>query len=90
MNKPLVAFWAVGLSIIGVGIYGFIEGVKVYPQAVERADQRRDFENRTGKSARQGTLLVHEAAGPPVPEADARVVHGRQACARAIKSACGA
>ena len=27
MNKPLVAFWVVGLSIVGVGLYGFIEGV---------------------------------------------------------------
>ena len=27
MNKPFVAFWAVGLSILGVGFYGFLEGV---------------------------------------------------------------
>jgi len=92
MNKPLVAFWAVGLSIVGVGLYGFIEGVpgrdivdavragdlpkvkrllerdpalanaKVYPQAVERADQRRDYETRTGESAWKGRYVIHEAA----------------------------
>jgi hypothetical protein len=92
MNKPLVAFWAVGLSIIGVGIYGFIEGVperdivsavrtgdlpkvkrllerdpalantKVYPQAHERADQRRNYETRTGESAWGGRYVIHDAA----------------------------
>lgn len=109
MNKPLVAFWVVGLSIVGAGLYGFIQGVperdivsavrtgdlpkvkrllerdpnlanaKVYPQAVERADQRRDYETRTGKSAWQGTLLIHEAVGlhaEPVPMLEALVAAG--------------
>jgi hypothetical protein len=91
MNKPLVAFWAVALSILGVGLYGFLEGVperdivaavhagdlakvqrllerdpnlantKVYPQAYERASQRRDYETRTGESPWQGRYVVHDA-----------------------------
>ena len=35
---------------------------KVYPQAYERVSQQRDYYARTGRSAWQGRLLVHEAA----------------------------
>jgi hypothetical protein len=35
---------------------------KVYPQAYERVSQQRDYYARTGRSAWQGRMLVHEAA----------------------------
>jgi Ankyrin repeats (many copies) len=109
MNKPLVAFWAVGLSIAGVGLYGFLEGVperdivaavragdmpklkrllerdpnlantKVYPQAYERAEQRRDYQARTGESPWRGRLVIHDAADAPaerLPVLEALVAAG--------------
>lgn len=109
MNKRLVAFGVVGLSIVGVGLYGFLEGVperdivaavhagdlpklkrllerdpalantKVYPQAYERADQRRDYETRTGQSPWRGRLVIHDAADAPaerLPVLEALVAAG--------------
>jgi ankyrin repeat protein len=35
---------------------------KVYPQGYERVDQQRDYQARTGESAWQGRLLIHDAA----------------------------
>lgn len=35
---------------------------KVYPQAYERVSQQRDYQARTGQSAWEGRMLVHEAA----------------------------
>lgn len=109
MNGRVLAFWAVALSILGVGLYGFLEGVpgrdivgavhsgdlatvkrlldrdpnlantKVYPQAYQRADQRRDYEARTGESAWRGRYVIHDAADIPaerLPVLEALVAAG--------------
>ena len=109
MNGRVLAFWAVALSILGVGLYGFLEGVperdivaavhagdlakvkrllerdpnlanaKVYPQAYERADQRRNYETRTGESAWKGRYLIHDAVDVPterLPVLEALVAAG--------------
>jgi ankyrin repeat protein len=115
MNKPVVAFWALGLAIAGAGLYGFLEGVpdrdivsavragdldtvkrllardpalantKLYPQAYERADQRRDYRARTGEDPWQGRLLIHHvvsASREGLPVFDALVAAGARLDAR--------
>ncbi len=115
MRGRILAFWAVALSILGVGLYGFLEGVperdivsavrtgdlaevkrllerdpalanaKVYPQAYERADQRRDYYARTGEDPWRGRLVIHDAANAAVeklPVLEALVAAGARLDAR--------
>mgnify|MGYP001184982314 FL=1 len=115
MKGRILAFWAVALSILGVGLYGFLEGVperdivsavrtgnlaevkrllerdpalantKVYPQAYERAEQRRDYYARTGEDPWRGRLVIHDAADATVerlPVLEALVAAGARLDAR--------
>ncbi|MBX3671585.1 MAG: ankyrin repeat domain-containing protein [Burkholderiales bacterium] len=115
MRGRILAFWAVALSILGVGLYGFLQGVperdivsavrtgdlaevkrllerdpalanaKVYPQAYERADQRRDYYARTGEDPWRGRLVIHDAVDTTVeklPVLEALVAAGARLDAR--------
>lgn len=115
MAKPRVAFWVLGLAIVGAALYGFLEGVpdrdivsavrtgdldavkrllardpglantKLYPQAYERADQRRDYRARTGDDPWQGRLLIHDVISAPaerLPVFEALVAAGARLDAR--------